>query len=64
MGCGVSVHDHITGQYDFAPESAIMHASVVLSLLWFLLYASDDKYSRTLDKNAVCSSSIFSMING
>lgn len=27
-GCGVSVHDHITGRYDFAPESAQLSKSI------------------------------------
>jgi len=28
MGCGVSVHDHTNGRYDFAPESAQLSKSI------------------------------------
>jgi len=27
-GCGVSVHDHLNGRYDFAPESARLSKSI------------------------------------
>jgi len=27
-GCGVSVHDHLNGRYDFAPESARLLKSI------------------------------------
>ena len=32
-GCGVSVHDHLNGRYDFAPESAQISKSIFRFLL-------------------------------